>query len=193
MAPTKPTRAAAPAKSKPKPKATLPPTIVAAIPSSASLMRQIAAAAALIPDVNKELARSKKGGSIAMARSYVALHRMVERIDDLMKPLRDTFNDYKTIHIPALFEQDGITSIPLDEGFRVGVSSKFVASIKSDERDKAYDWLRANGLGDIIQGTVNAGTLSAAAKKLLEEKNVELPSDLFNTAFLPSVSVTSTK
>lgn len=184
----KPVKAAKAAK--PPVKATLPASIVKALPSSAAFMRHMSATEAEIRHIQSELAKARKGGAVAMARAFVALHRLIERTDGILKPVYDTFNEYKTQHIPALFEQEDVPNVPLNEGFRVGVSHKFVASIKTGEKDRAYQWLRENGLGDLIQGTVNSSSLTASAKSLMEEKNVELPSELFNTGFVPNTSVT---
>lgn len=183
----KPARAAAPI---PK---TLPKTIANALPASIDVMQTLQQLARLLPAVAKDMKKAKDSGSIPAARAFVALHRLVSRTDEELKPLSDLFNQYKTELLPALFEQDGVSSVPLDEGFRVGLSSRFVASIKPGEKDPAYEWLKKNGLGDIIQATVNSGTLSASLKSMLEERNIEPPSELFNTAFIPNVSVTATK
>ena len=53
------------------------------------------------------------------------------------------------------------------------------ASIIAEKRPQAFQWLRDNGYGDIIQETVNASTLSAFAKTLLETENKELPEEFF--------------
>ena len=139
------------------------------------------------------MSKAKADGPVAMARAFVAFHRMRERIDELSKPLSKLFEHYKTVECPQLFEQAGIPNVSLDEGFRVGMSYRFTASIISDKKNEAYNWLTENGLGDLITSTVNAQTLAAAAKALMEEHNRELPSEFFKTAQLPNTSVTSTK
>ncbi len=175
---------------------TLPATIANALPSAMQAMKHMAAFEQVVPFIAKDLEKAKNGGAIHLARAFVALHRMEKRIDEALKPLfgkDQLFERYKTHEIPALFEAEGITNVPLAEGYRVGISSRFLASIRPDQRDAAYDWLRANGLADIIQPTVNAGTLSAALKKELEDNNKEAPGDLFNVALVPNTSVTTTE
>lgn len=171
----------------------LPPTIVNALPAARALYLQIVNAAALVPTVEKELAKAKKSGSIALARAFVGLHRLNSRLDEQLKPFYELYRRYKEIELPAAFEADKITHVPLEEGFRVGLSSRMFASIPADKREAAYQWLREHELGDLITNTVNAQTLSAAAKTLMEEKNIELPSELFTVAYVPNTSVTSTK
>jgi hypothetical protein len=122
----------------------------------------------------------------------VALHRLNARVGEELEPLVNLFKKFKELEVPATFEADKITHVPLEEGFRVGLSSRLFASIPAGKREQAYQWLRDNGLGDLITATVNAGTLSAAAKEMMEEKNEELPKELFTVALVPNTSVTAT-
>ncbi len=182
---------------------TLPASIVNAANTTVQIVKQLRFIEMAIPHLAKDLQEAEKKGTVALARAFVALHRLMEVRDDIMKPLDELYKTYKTERIPAAFEQAGVPNQSLDEGFRVGLSHKYYASIKSggkDDpkltqtlRDGAYKWLRANGLGDIISTTVNSQTLSAAGKELLEDKNIELPDEWFNKAMVPNTSVTKTK
>lgn len=171
----------------------LPQTIINGLPVAAEIMQHFFAIAKLKPLLVEQMAAAEKGGAIPLARAFVAYHRMMERSKDLLKPMTELFDEYKELKVPAILEQAGVTNVPLEEGFRVGASYRFVASIIKDKRDEAYAWLRKHKLGDLIAETVNAGTLSAAAKVLREEKNIELPAEFFTTADLPNTSVTKTK
>lgn len=172
---------------------TLPASIVNAAPAAAEMMQHIVAVSRLIPELEKQLARAEKNGAVAMARAFVVFHRLVTRHGELLKPLADLFEDYKGRRIPALFEQEGVPNVPLAEGYRVQQSSRFYASIIAEKKNEAFAWLRDNGLGDIVAETVNAQTLSASAKVLRDDKNIELPDEFFKTADVPNTSVVSTK
>ncbi len=91
--------------------------------------------------------------------------------------------------IPEAFERESISSFTTDNGYRVTVSQRFFASILEGMKDVAFEWLRKNKLGDLIQPTVNAGTLSAEGKRMLEEGR-ELPEQIFSTHYKPSTSLT---
>ena len=82
-------------------------------------------------------------------------------------------------------------NVSLSEGFRVGVSHAWRASVRPDMGSRAKEWLRKNGKGDIVTETINASTLSAFAKQKAEE-NFDLPDDIFNVAQVPNTSVTKT-
>lgn len=171
----------------------LPPGLKAALPSAA----QIAAAAEMIrkavPAIRAELDRCKRSGATQMARAYVVFHRIMAKLEDDAKPLDALYREYKDLLVPETFEDEGVTSIPLSEGFRVGTSLTFRASIREGMKDHAYQWLRENQHADIISSTVNSSTLAATASELLKDHCKELPSDLFNVAVMPNTSVTATK
>jgi hypothetical protein len=56
-------------------------------------------------------------------------------------------------------------------------------------KEAAFEWLRENGLGELITETVNASTLSAQARKMLED-GTELDADIFNVSVFPTTSIT---
>lgn len=106
--------------------------------------------------------------------------------------LLDTIRKMSEDIIPKAFEREQIISFNTDDGYRVGVGQRYLASIKGDRKEDAYQWLRDNGLPDIIIETVNASTLSSAGKALIEDKAMELPEELFNAAWKPTTSLTKT-
>lgn len=175
---------------------TLPRSVVQALPSALEVMKHVAAIEALVPRLEKELAAAKKRGVIDLARAFVVLHRTREAVlseeKNRFKPLGALFQHYAKVEIPAVFEQGGVDSVPLSEGFRVGVSHPFYASIKKDQKDAAYQWLRANRLGDLISATVNSSSLSAALKTKVVDENVEAPADIFTAGYVPTATVTRT-
>lgn len=130
--------------------------------------------------------------AVEMARAFVHVRRFKDELDELAKRVSKTYEEWKTVKLPQAFEKAGVPSIPLDEGYRVGVSHLVRASIKPEAREAAYEWLRSNGLGDLITNTVNSSTLSAVAKSMTEE-NQELDSELFNVHVLSTTSITRTK
>lgn len=175
-----------------KPKTPLPATIVAALPSSRKFSEQLDALYRVLSvELVVELAKAREAGAVNLARAFVAFHRLNDKLDALDKAFEATFADLKGVVIPAAFEAEGLPSVPLSEGYRVGIAHNFRASIKEGMRDQAYHWLRANGMGDLITSTVNASTLSAAAKHSVEVDNKDFPDDLFNVAIMLNTSVTT--
>lgn len=177
-----------------KPKTPLPATIVAALPSSRKFSEQLDALYRVLSvELVAELVKAREAGAVNLARAFVAFHRLNDKLDALDKAFEATFADLKGVVIPAAFEAEGLPNVPLSEGFRVGLSHNFRASIKEGQRDRAFQWLRENKLGDLITTTVNASTLSAAMKHRVEEDNLDAPEELFTVAIMPNTSVTTTK
>ena len=57
--------------------------------------------------------------------------------------------------IPTLLSEMGLSSIKLADGSAVDVKPYYAASISIKNREAAYNWLRENGLGDIIKNEVS--------------------------------------
>lgn len=165
-----------------------------ALPAGAEIAKHVAAIEALIPALEQQLKQAEKSGIATLARAFVVLHRVNERMiseEKAFKPFKVLYKNVKEVQVPTALEAAGMDSVPLSEGFRVGTSHAWRASLVPDKKVDAYIWLRANDKGDIIQSTVNASTLSALAKQMAE-RNEELPADLFNVAHVPNTSVTKT-
>lgn len=172
---------------------TLPRTLVAVVPISAKIAKDIDLLLKEVDRLRADMVKIETSGALTLARAFVVMHRLKDKFDQLDKAYGELFRLYKEERVPAAFEAEGVTSAPLAEGFRVGTLSKMYASILPGMKDKAYQWLREHGLGDLISSTVNSSSLSGAAKHEMEENNVEFPTDIFNTAYVPSTSVTAIK
>lgn len=176
----------------------IPPSITRVAPVSSSLLvqrcLQLQSDLAELTDQLDKVRRS--GNASDAARAYVAIHSLKKRMDALVGDgsiLSKLVEQWKTRVVPSIFDEEGITSAPLDEGVRVGVSSKVMASVRSDAKYHAYQFLLdGEDTAPLVTQTVNASSLSSHAKGMLED-NRELPPDLFNTMVQPSTSVTWTK
>lgn len=172
----------------------LPKSLINALPVGAQIAKHVQAIEALVPELEAQLAGAMKAGPVQLARAFVVLHRLNERLlseEKALKPLKAVWKDYKEFKVPEAFEQAGVPNVPLDEGFRVGVSIRTVASVATGQKSAAFIWLQENGAGDLIQETINASTLSAYAKQK-GEKNEDLPDDIFKVNLMPNASVTKT-
>ena len=56
--------------------------------------------------------------------------------------------------IPTLLSEMGLSSIKLADGSAVDIKPYYHANISIKNREAAYNWLRSNGLGDIIKNDV---------------------------------------
>ena len=71
--------------------------------------------------------------------------------------LKDKKRDIEKISgeiIPTLLSEMGLSSLKLADGSAVEVKPYYSANISIKNREAAYNWLRENGLGDIIKNDV---------------------------------------
>ena len=71
--------------------------------------------------------------------------------------LKDKKRDLEKISgeiIPTLLSEMGLASLKLADGSAIEVKPYYGANISEANREKAYDWLRSNGLGDIIKNNI---------------------------------------
>jgi hypothetical protein len=92
--------------------------------------------------------------------------------------------------IPIAMEDAGITSVNIAGVGRLGLTGDLYLSVK----DKAglYNWLNDNGLGDLIQPTVNSSTLKAFIKGRIKG-GADYPEDLVSVTPFTRASITRTK
>jgi len=153
----------------------------------------------LMPKLQREINQAVKSGTTPTARAFVVMHRMRDAVrsgegkdKSIFKPFMDMYETLNKVTLPNMLEVDGVTNVPLAEGFRVQMASPFYASVKKDQQAAAYEWLKANGLGDLIKDTVNSSSLAAGLKGLLEDKNIEAPAEIFTADYVPAMSVVKT-
>lgn len=144
--------------------------------------------------IQRHVAKLKADNAPAtsLIETYARLREVVEAMDEVSKALSAAHEEMRMHMIPQAFERENIQSLNTKSGHRVTVSSIVRASMGSDRKDEAMEWLKDNGLGDLIKPTVNASSLAAAAKDFLGQGK-ELPPDLFTVAVLPQTSFTKAK
>jgi len=128
--------------------------------------------------------------SSEIAAIYVDMKNINDTYVEVGKTLSKAIDEIKHKILPESFEREGLSSFTTTSGYRVTVSAAVRASLAN--KDAGYEWLRLNNLSDIITETVNASTLSAVARTLLEEGK-ELPEEYFKTYIQNTTSVTKVK
>ena len=82
-------------------------------------------------------------------------------LEDQLKIDEETLKDKKRAAkqisgeiIPTLLSEMGLASLKLADGSAVEVKPYYAANISLRNREAAYNWLRSNGLGDIIKNEI---------------------------------------
>lgn len=139
--------------------------------------------------------RAPKGRVADMAEGYI----VTKRINDILEEGRKStvgkvVQDASYKYIPErMLDEDMTTFTSATLGYRVSVSNRTTASILEGMKPAAFQWLRDNDLGELIQENVNSQTLSAQVKRLIEDENMEPPEDIFKVSIAPNVSLTKVK
>lgn len=134
--------------------------------------------------------------AIEQARLYLVMRDVCDAFEDALKDLTTPKDKLKSLIVPQAFDRDKTKTLtitaPFDNSgnYRITTTAKLRASITKDKREQAHEWLRQNNLGALIVETVNAETLSATARTMMEDEGKELPEDIFTTYYQNSTSVT---
>ena len=81
----------------------------------------------------------------------------VAELEDKLKAKKAEADDISSRVIPELLQEQGLQEIKLADGSKVSVKKEFRATLPKDDlrREAAYQWLRDQGLGDIIKNNVS--------------------------------------
>lgn len=133
----------------------------------------------------------KDATAASLAVDVIQVRRLRDAYEMLFSKIKDADAFMCATMVPEAFEREKISTFNLKMGYRITVSQRYFASIIPEWKADAYKWLRKNKLGDLIQETVNAGTLSAAGRKMIEDQHKELPEELFRTHYQFNTSITA--
>ena len=98
------------------------------------------------------------GNLQTLADQVQMLEGVSNRIDISEKNLKDLKKEYERLSgetIPTMMAEMGLSHLKLMDGSSVDVKPNYSASISIANREKAFNWLRENGLGDIIKNEIS--------------------------------------
>ena len=80
----------------------------------------------------------------------------IAELEDKLKKKKEEADHISSKVIPELLAEQGLSEIKLADGSKVSVKKEFRATLPKDDlrRESAYQWLRDQGLGDIIKNNV---------------------------------------
>ena len=106
-------------------------------------------------DQEEVLDRTENIKSLAdQVKSLRDLEDQVKADEELLKNKKRDIEKISGEVIPTLLSEMGLSSLKLADGSAVEVKPYYAANISINNREAAYNWLRANGLGDIIKNDV---------------------------------------
>lgn len=115
-----------------------------------------------------------------------------EALDTLRKDLNRLLEEMSRVTLPDMFTEQNTKTISLaDISKRFTVNQRINCSMT--DKELGFKWLRENGHGGLITEVVNAQTLSAWAKRQVQDEGMDLPGDLFNITTMNYISATKIK
>ena len=102
-------------------------------------------------------AMSKTENIQSLADQVQMLEGLNTRIEAGENNLKDLKKEYLRISgevIPTMMSEMGLAELKLQDGSHLKVSTSYRATITEANKEAAFNWLRNNGLGDIIKNEI---------------------------------------
>jgi len=82
------------------------------------------------------------------------LHTRIEASENNLKDLKKEYLRISSEVIPTMMSEMGLAELKLSDGSHLKVSTTYRATITEANKETAFNWLRDNGLGDIIKNEI---------------------------------------
>jgi len=100
---------------------------------------------------------TKTGNIQSLADQVERLENLQKEIEDADKQLKEKKKNLEYLSgeiIPTMMAEMGLSHLKLMDGSSVDVKPNYSANITIANREAAFNWLRNNGLGDIIKNEI---------------------------------------
>ena len=84
-----------------------------------------------------------------------AMEDQLKIMEEALKEKKKEIDRVSGEVIPTMLSEMGLSQLKLADGSSVDVKPFYSASISAQNKEKAYQWLRNNGLGDIIKNEIS--------------------------------------
>ena len=94
----------------------------------------------------------------SLADQVQRLEGVLRRIELSENNLKDLKKEHQRISgevIPTMMSEMGLSELKLQDGSHLKVSTSYRATITEANKEAAFNWLRENGLGDIIKNEIS--------------------------------------
>ncbi len=94
----------------------------------------------------------------SLADQVQRLEGVLHRIELSENNLKDLKKEHQRISgevIPTMMSEMGLSELKLQDGSHLKVSTSYRATITEANKEAAFNWLRNNGLGDIIKNEIS--------------------------------------
>ena len=84
-----------------------------------------------------------------------AMEDQLKIMEEALKTRKKEIDRISGEVIPTMLSEMGLSQLKLTDGSSVDVKPFYSATISAKNKDRAYNWLRTNGLGDIIKNEIS--------------------------------------
>lgn len=136
-----------------------------------------------------------RGDHLEIIHFFYNIGKIYDTLSDMKKGYNALWDGFSQEHIPDVLRSKNVKNLTVDDldgsPRRIQMSNRWACSIT--DKDRGFQWLRENGLGDLIKPSVHAQTLAATAKDLMETSGKEMPQDIFKTSINTFSSIVKAK
>ena len=131
----------------------------------------------------------KSVGPAELAPAFFDIKEKEDLLDATHKRFYRSYDRLNKHIFPTRLEDSGLDMVRVPDLARsFGIRRMMSASLL--DKEKGFEWLRSVGAGDMIQQTVNAGTLAAYVRNLILEEGVEPPAEIVKVSPYNQIGVT---
>lgn len=106
-----------------------------------------------------------------LADEMKELKRTLDDLEETRKPIQARYDEVRKRLLPDAMTEAGVSNFRMTGGGSIYISNKISASVKEEDRQSFFNWLRDHGHASLIQPQVHPSTLTAWTKEQLEAKN----------------------
>jgi hypothetical protein len=107
-------------------------------------------------DQQKVMSKTENIQSLAdQVGNLEELHRSIENQEENLKELKKKLEHVSGEIIPTMMSEMGLSHLKLMDGSSVDVKPHYSGNITVANKEAAFNWLRNNGLGDIIKNEIS--------------------------------------
>jgi ABC-type Fe3+-citrate transport system substrate-binding protein len=109
-------------------------------------------------EADQQDAMSRTKNIQSLADQVEKLEELQTRLNTQEEIMKDTKKQIEKVSgdiIPTMMSEMGLSELKLEDGSRLKVSTSYRATITEANKEAAFNWLRNNGLGDIIKNEIS--------------------------------------
>ena len=109
-------------------------------------------------EADQQDAMKKTENIQSLADQVEKLEELQSRLQTQEQVMKDTKKQIERISgevIPTMMSEMGLAELKLQDGSHLKVSTSYRATITEANKEAAFNWLRNNGLGDIIKNEIS--------------------------------------